>query len=376
MQIEIGKNIKQPEGFSAFTPHTFPPKSLKEALKGLQVKAAETERHIGKLDGITHTLPDVDFFLEMFVAKDAESSAQIEGTQATIIDALEMRAGIATENTDADDILYYIKALNYGIERMKSFPISLRFITELHSKLMMGARSTHHADPGNFRETQNWIGGTSPQNASFVPPPVHELRRALGDLEKFIHDEKTYLPLIHTALMHAQFETIHPFLDGNGRTGRLLVTMLWAHRKLLESPVLFLSAFFMKHKKTYYQKLQGYHEGNVLGWVDFFLDGVMETAKESIEICKKITTLREQDMVKMQALAKREATSGVAVLQKLYSTPIVSSKTIMNWTGFTRAGAQKVIERFIKLGILEIKNADDAYDRTYIYKNYLSIFTE
>ena len=176
--------------------------------------------------------------------------------------------------------------------------------------------------------------------------------------------------------MHAQFETIHPFLDGNGRTGRLLVTMLWAHRKLLESPVLFLSAFFMKHKKTYYQKLQGYHEGNVLGWVDFFLDGVMETAKESIEICKKITTLREQDMVKMQALAKREATSGVAVLQKLYSTPIVSSKTIMNWTGFTRAGAQKVIERFIKLGILEIKNADDAYDRTYIYKNYLSIFTE
>lgn len=375
MQIEIGKKIKQSEGFSAFVPHSFPPKGLRDSLNGLQIKAAETERYIGKLDGITHTLPDVDFFLEMFVAKDAESSAQIEGTQATMIDALEMRAGIATEDTDADDILYYIKALHYGIERMKSFPISLRFIAELHAELMTGARSTHHADPGNFRKTQNWIGGTNPQNASFVPPPAHELHRTLGDLENFIHEDKTHLALIHTALMHAQFETIHPFLDGNGRTGRLLITMLWNQRGLLEKPVLFLSSFFKKHQQLYYQKLNAYHEdGDVVGWVDFFLDGVMETTQSSIEICKHITALREQDMAKMQALAKREATSGVTVLQKLYGSPIVSSKTIMEWTGFTRAGAQRVIDRFINLGILEARDEGATYDRSYIYKNYLEIF--
>lgn len=375
MNIEIGKTIQQKEGFSAFIPSPFPPEELEAATRSLAVKAAKTERYIGKLDGIAHTLPDVDFFLKMFEFKDATSSAQIEGTKATMIDALEKKAGVATGETDADDILYYIKALHYGMKRIQSFPVSLRFIKELHQKLMIGARSSHHADPGNFRKTQNWIGGTSSLNASFVPPPAHEIQRALGDLETFIHNEDIYLPLIHSALMHAQFESIHPFLDGNGRTGRLLITMLLTQRGILEKPVLFLSSYFKKHQKTYYQRLQGYHEGDVSVWIEFFLDGVIEIAKESIEICKKITALREKDMAKMQALAKREATSGVTVLQKLYGEPIISSKTIMEWTGFTRAGAHKLIERFVKLAILKVKNEDDAYDRTYIYSDYLDIFT-
>jgi Fic family protein len=374
MRIEIGKNIKQKEGFSAFVPAAFPPKGILELSQPILIKAAEADRLVGKLDGITHTLPDVEFFLSMFVAKDATSSAQIEGTKATIVDAIEMDAGVAMKKTDADDILYYIKALNYGIERLKDFPLSSRLIREIHSELMMGARATHFADPGEFRKSQNWIGGTRPDNASFVPPPVEEMKKALNDLEKFLHNEKATLPLIHAALTHSQFETIHPFLDGNGRTGRLLITMLLCHRNMLERPVLFLSSYFKKHQKVYYQKLRTYSDGDVEGWIDFFLDGVIETANDSIQISKQITKLREDDMSKIQALAKRESDSGVLVLRKLYSQPIISTRTVMEWTGFTRAGAQKVIDRFVNLKILDLKDHKETYDRTYIYRRYVDFF--
>lgn len=376
MKIEIGQNIKQIQGFSAFVPHPFPPKGLLDLTQAILIKAAEADRLVGKLDGITHTLPDVEFFLSMFVAKDAASSSQIEGTKANMADAIEMNAGVSFKKTDADDILYYIKALNYGIERLKEFPLSLRLIREIHSQLMTGARATHFADPGEFRKSQNWIGGTTPNNASFVPPSVDKMNRALNDLEKFLHNEKTTLPLIHTALTHAQFETIHPFLDGNGRTGRLLITMLLFHRNMLERPVLFLSSYFKKHRKVYYQKLHDYHYGEVEPWIDFFLDGVIETANDSILISKQITKLREDDMAKIQSLAKRESESGVLVLRKLYAQPIVSTKIIMEWVKFSRVGSQKLIDRFVKLQILESKDKKDTYDRAYIYKKYMDIFMQ
>jgi Fic family protein len=374
MRIEIGQNIAQKEGFFAFIPHHFPPKGLIELSQTILIKAAEADRLVGKLDGITHTLPDVDFFLSMFVAKDATSSSQIEGTKASMADAIEMNAGVALKKTDADDILFYIKALNYGIGRLKEFPLSLRLIREIHSKLMTGARATQFADPGEFRKSQNWIGGTTPGNASFVPPTVAEMKRSLDDLEKFLYNEKTTLPLIHTALTHAQFEIIHPFLDGNGRTGRLLITMLLCHRNMLERPVLFLSSYFKKHRKIYYQRLHDYHEGEVELWLDFFLDGVIETANNSILISKQISKIREDDMEKIQALAKRESESGVLVLRKLYAQPIVSSRTIMEWTKFSRVGAQKLIDRFIRIGILDLNNEKETYDRVYIYRKYIDIF--
>lgn len=374
MKIEIGKNIRQKEGYSAFVPSPFPPKGIFDLSQPMLIKAAEAARLVGKLDGITHTLPDVEFFLSMFVAKDAESSAQIEGTKATIIDAIEMKAGVATKETDVDDILYYIKALNYGLKRLKEFPLSLRLIREIHSQLMTGARSIHFADPGEFRKSQNWIGGTKPDNASFVPPTVDEMSRALNDLEKFLHNEKATLPIIHAAIAHSQFETIHPFLDGNGRTGRLIITMLLCHRNMLERPVLFLSSYFKKHQKVYYQRLHDYHDGEVDAWIDFFLDGVIDTANDSILVSKQITKLREDDMAKIQALAKRESESGVLVLRKLYAQPIVSTKAIMEWTGFSRVGAQKVIDRFVSLGVLELKGEKETYDRIYIYRKYVNIF--
>ncbi|MFA6436807.1 MAG: Fic family protein [Candidatus Paceibacterota bacterium] len=375
MKIEIGKNIKQKEGYSAFTPSFFPPERIFDVSPAIFIKAAEADRLIGKLDGITHTLPDVNFFLNMFVAKDAESSAQIEGTKATIIDVMEANVGVAAKQTDSDDILYYIKALNYGLKRLKEFPLSLRLIREIHSQLMTGARASHFADPGEFRKSQNWIGGTNPNNATYVPPAVGEMNRSLNDFEKFLHNEKLTLPLIHVAITHAQFETIHPFLDGNGRTGRLIITLLLCHRNMLERPVLFLSSYFKKHQKIYYQKLSGYHDGNIEPWLDFFLDGVIDIANNSILVSKNITKLREDDMAKITSLAKRESESGVLILRKLYSQPIVSTKTIMEWTGFSRVGAQKVINRFVKLEILTIKDEKETYDRSYMYRKYIDIFT-
>lgn len=374
MKIEIGKNQKQADGFSAFIPKAFPPKGIFNFSQQTVIKTAEAGRLIGKLDGITHTLPDVDFFLYMFVAKDATSSAQIEGTKATIVDALEMDAGVLTKETDASDILYYIKALDYGTKRLKELPLSLRLVREIHSQLMTGARASHFADPGEFRRSQNWIGGTAPSNAFFVPPPVDEMHRALGDFEKFLHAKLQTSPLLHITLMHAQFETIHPFLDGNGRTGRLLITMLLCKWNLLERPVLFLSSYFKKYQKMYYNKLHGYHDGEVEEWIDFFLDGVIDTANGSIAISKQITKLREDDMAKIQALAKRESESGVLILRNLYSRPIITTRNIMEWTGFSRPGAQKAIDRFVNLGILEVRDEKETYDRSYIYSKYVNIF--
>ncbi len=374
--MKLGRLQKQPQGYSAFIPCSFPPKEGFDFSNELIQKASDAMRYLGKLDGITQHLPDVDFFLYMYICKDAASSSQIEGTQATMIDAIE-----ATSKTsdnlprDVDDILHYIQALNYGLERLKSFPLCLRLIKEIHKELMDNARATHFSDPGNFRESQNWIGGTSPNNALFVPPPVHEMNRALGDLETFFHEEDYLLPIIKVGLIHAQFETIHPFLDGNGRTGRMLITLFLWLKKLLERPVLFLSSYFKKHQKLYYDKLNNYRDGEVEAWLDFFLDGTIEISKEAIEIVKKISVLRDEDMKKIQALGKTASTGAVDIIHQLFKLPIVNVANIQQWTGYTRQGAQKVIDRFVALGILEIKDEHKTYGRSFHYRKYIEIFT-
>lgn len=376
MGLKICQKVNQPEGFKSSVPVSFPVRGMFDVPQALINKAAQAERLVGKLDGITQVLPNIDFFLRMYSLKDASSSAQIEGTQATLSDAIELDAGIDGRETDASDILFYIRALQYGIERVKTFPLSLRFIRELHKELMKGARATHFSAPGEFRRSQNWIGGTSPSNASFVPPPVAAMHESLDDFEKFLYSERLTLPIIHIAYAHAQFETIHPFLDGNGRTGRLLITFLLFKKGLLEKPVLFLSSFFKQHQKLYYKRLHEYHEGDVFGWLDFFLDGIIATAESSIKVSKNIRALRDSDMMKFQSLAKRESESGVLVLSKLYETPIVTTKIIMAWTGFTRAGAQKLLDRFMSLDILVTEGEEGVYDRKYIYKQYLDAFID
>ncbi len=241
----------------------------------------------------------------MYVRKDAASSSQIEGTKATLVDAIEAEVKTnASIPSDVDDILHYIHALNYGMKRVREdgFPVSLRLMRELHRELIEKARVTQFSDPGEFRKSQNWIGGSRPDNASFVPPPVEEMHRALADLEKFIHNEDNIPAVIKAGLVHAQFETIHPFLDGNGRTGRMLVTFCLWKSGALQNPVLFLSSYFKRHQRLYYQRLTAYHDGEVDRWLDFFLDGVIEIANEAIVMVDKITSLREKDMAKIQTL--------------------------------------------------------------------------
>lgn len=375
--IKIGTNIEQNKGFKAFIPYPFPPKEGFNLDPKILKKDNEATRLLGKLDGITKLLPDADFFLLMYLRKDAASSSQLEGTMATMIDAIEAEVKINTKiPEDVDDILHYIKALNYGMKRMTTdnFSMALRFLRELHRELMHKARATHFSDPGEFRKSQNWIGGTRPDNARFVPPPVPEMHIALNDLEKFIHANDTIPTVIKAGLVHAQFETIHPFLDGNGRTGRMLITFFLWKERYLEKPVLFLSSFFKKHQKIYYERLFGYHSGNVSEWIDFFLDGVIEIANEAIDIVDKITILREKDTIKIQKLGKRASESACLVLPKLYGQPIVNANVIQKWTGFTRAGSQTIIDRFIKMGILSPKDKDKKYGQSYIYKEYVNIF--
>lgn len=375
--MEIGKNIKQTEGFKAFIPNPFPPKGGFVFNSIILKKNDKATRLLGKLDGITKLLPNSDFFLLMYLRKDAASSSQIEGTKATMIDAIEADAQINPNvPKDVDDILHYIKALNYGMKRVNTdnFPVSLRLIRELHSKLMDKARASNFADPGEFRKSQNWIGGTRPDNARFVPPPVNAMHSSLVDLERFLHKDELTLTVIKAGIIHAQFETIHPFLDGNGRTGRMFINFYLWKQGFLEKPVLFLSSFFKRHQERYYEKLFGYHYGEIEEWVDFFLDGVIEIAGEAIKIAEEITVLREKDYQKIQKLSTRSSQSASLILPKLYGQPVVNVALIQKWTGFTRAGAQRVIDRFIDINILVPKDEDKKYAQSYMYKTYLDIF--
>ncbi len=375
----IGRYILQREGYRSFTPFDFPPKSLFPIRPQLYKKHEEAIRLIGKLDGITRLLPDRNFFLLMFVKKDAAYSSQIEGTKATLQDAVA--APITEEKSqlhpDVDDIVHYVEAVNYGIERTKTLPISLRLIREIHEILMTGARSTQHAYPGEFRRSQNWIGGKTPMDASFVPPAPTDMDKSLDDLEKFIHSEDDYPSLMKAGLVHAQFETIHPFADGNGRTGRMLIAMYIHHAKLLEIPVLYLSSYFKKYQKLYYQKLQRYHDedADIDGWLEFFLEGVAEIAESSIETCAQITALRDRDFAKMQKLGKRSADSTLEIVRKLFSQPIIGIAEIVKWTGFSPQGAYNLIERLKKLKILEPLGETD-YGQKYVYADYYEIFDD
>lgn len=377
--IQIGTMQLQPSGYRAFIPASFPPKAIYDFPKNILIKNSDSTFIVGTLNGITRLLPDIDFFIKMYLRKDATSSSQIEGTLATMIDAIEAEAKINSSlPDDVDDILHYLTALHFGMRQIEdhNFPFSLRFIRDLHYQLLHEARSSHHANPGEFRITQNWVGGTIPDNARFVPPPPSHLINALGDLEAFIHANDGVPVLLKAGLLHAQFETIHPFLDGNGRTGRLLITLFLWNKQYLNKPVLYLSSYFHLHRQEYYDRLEGYHQGKVFEWLDFYLDGVIHTATEAIETVDKIIELREKDMRIIQGLGKRSAELITKLLPSLFTQPIVNVQTIQYWTGYTRDGAHKIITRLVDLGILVPRYTDKTYGQSYMYKKYLDIFTE
>jgi len=374
--MEIGKQITQTEGFKAFVPSKFPPEEPITMGSSLIQLLNKATLNLGKLDGITQTLPDLDFFIFMYVRKEAALSSKIEGTQATMIDSLKAELNISSDlPNDVNDIQHYIQAMNFGLNKLKSLPLSLRLIKEVHKVLLTDGRSSHFSSPGEFRESQNWIGGATPQTAKFVPPPVHEMKRALGDFEIFMQGEDELPPLIKTGLSHAQFETVHPFLDGNGRTGRLLITFYLCEHNILEKPVLYLSEFLKKNREVYFDLLHNYHnKGEVIPWLQFFLEGVNDVALKAIETSKKINALRIRDIKKVQE-AGRSPKSALAVLDKLYELPIVNVAKIEEWTGFNRSSANKLVEKLVNVGILRQKDPHIEYGRIFEYKEYLDVFT-
>ena len=368
MNVKLGENVSQPEGFEALVLNHFPSEQLFVIPNEILVKNAEAERLVGKLDGITEVLSDADFFIRMFLLKDATASAQIEGARATTIDALEADVDLQNGGTDVQDILDCVEAYKRGKARMASLPVSLLLIREVHQRLMSDPRYGSNIYPGEFRKLQVRVG-------NFYPPPAHSLSDALGDFDGFLQTGNNIAPLIHIGLAHAHFETIHPFVDGNGRTGRVLIALMLRQKRLLDNTVLPLSSLFMRYRQLYYQKLSDYHNGDVESWIHFFLDCVIEIALESIETLIKVKTLCETDQMKIQTLGKRESKSGMLVLRNLLAYPMVTSKTVMYWSGFTRAGAQGVIDRLVELDILKPYDESAKYDRSYVYHHYVRYFT-
>ena len=371
----IGAYRRQPGNHHAFIPVAFPIKVPLKWDTDLLYLLSQADIAIGGLKDISRLVPDVDFFILMYVNKEATLSSQIEGTQATLIDYVKAQAEPSEDApSDIDEIRNYIKAMNYGLDRLKTFPLSLRLICEIHERLLHGVRGKHRA-PGEFRSTQNWIGGPSIETATFVPPPVHEMKAALSDLEKFMHAKDRMPILIKTGLLHAQFETIHPFLDGNGRSGRLLITLFLCQAGILPTPLLYLSEFFKRHRTTYYDRLNAYRfsENGIEAWLKFFLEGVKTVADEALETAKKITELRESHMKTISFFGK-STPSARLLLDHLYAQPVVNAKQVAMATKLaSKVSVNRLIDRFVVEGIL-IEITGKQRDRKYLYRSYVKLF--
>lgn len=372
--LQIGKYVKQKGNYNAFIPDKFPPKGLTNYKPKIIELLADANLLLGKLDGLTKLIPDIDFFIFMYINKEAAFSSQVEGTKASLTDALQAEVERTPDlPDDVDDILHYIKAMNTGLERLNSLPLSLRLIKEVHATLLTGARGSTSHQPGEFRNSQNWVMGTNLNDARFVPPPPQYVLSAMGELEKFFYSHKNIPTLIKAALLHSQFETIHPFLDGNGRTGRLLITFYLCHQNVLERPVLYFSEYLKKHRNKYFSLLDDYRKGKVSEWLVFFLDGVIQICEKAIETSDKIINLREKDLQKMSSLG-RASKNAMVLLKHLYKFPIVNVKKVEKATGLSREAANRLVKRFCREGILVQKDQNVKYGRLFVYYDYLSLF--
>lgn len=372
--IQIGKYVQQKGNYVAFIPDKFPPKSLTYNEPKIIKLIADANLLLGKLDGLTKLIPDINFFIFMYINKEAALSSQVEGTKANLTDVLQAEVERTPDlPDDVDDILHYIQAMNMGLERLHSLPLSLRLIKEVHATLLTGARSSTSPQPGEFRNSQNWVMGTNLNDARFVPPPPQYVLAAMGELEKFFYSHKNIPILIKAALIHSQFETIHPFLDGNGRTGRLLITFYLCHQKVLERPVLYFSEHLKKHRNRYFLLLDDYRKGNVSEWLKFFLEGVIQICEKAIETSNKIIDLRERNLQKISRLG-RASQNAMVLLKNLYKLPIVNVRKVEEATGLSREAANRLVKRFCEESILSQKDQNVKYGRLFIYKDYLSLF--
>jgi Fic family protein len=365
---------KQQYQYKSFTPSPIN-RLLTWTDPNINVLLEEATRLLGELNAYSHLIPDVDFFIRMHILKEATTSSRIEGTQTNIDEAVLPEEEIAPERRDDWlEVQNYIKAMNHAIVALERLPLSMRLLREAHKILMSSARGEHR-NPGEIRKSQNWIGGSNLKNAIFIPPTHQELPDQLTDLEKFWHNEKIALPhLIRAALSHYQFETIHPFLDGNGRVGRLLITLYLIDKRLLTKPTLYLSDFFERNRGAYYDALTAVRTSNdIEHWLKFFLTGVAETAAGSKQIFEGIVALRQRCEQQILQLGRR-VTKGQALLRELYSQPVMSANDIAIKLGITHQSASSLIRSFEKMGILrEITGRKK--DRLFVYSEYLRLFT-
>ena len=314
---------------------------------------SQADISLGRLDGVVKVIPDRDFFVGMYVRREAVLSSQIEGTQSTLEDLLEVELEPETKGRHGDvgDIVNYVAAMNHGLSRLGELPLSLRLIREIHAELLRGGRGSLAA-PGEFRRTQNWIGpaGASLSQATFVPPPVPEMKQALGDFEGFLHSERENALLIMVGLAHAQFETIHPFLDGNGRVGRLLITFLLVHGRALRAPLLYLSYYFKLHRAEYYDRLMAVRlRGDWEGWLRFFLRGVAETAEQATDTAERIFELRERNRA---LVMDSTGPNGLRLLSMLFQRPLVNVNAVGRDLEVSFPTANRLVARFEELGLL------------------------
>lgn len=374
-----GQYVEQLEGYRAFIPSSLPPNPSIEMDQEMWNLLSQADRALGRMDGATDALPNPDLFVFMYVRKEAVLSSQIEGTQASLIDVLEFESqALEPENPqEVAEVVNYISAINYGLDRLETLPVSLRLIREIHSELMKGVRGADRS-PGEFRRTQNWIGagGCSLSEATYVPPPVHEMLQSLNNLEKFIHSSQPMPALIKIGLAHAQFETIHPFLDGNGRTGRLLITFLLCQQGILQRPLLYISYFFKKYRTDYYNCLQNVRDtGSWERWLKFFLRGVYESAQEATETARKIVQLKEEH--RQLALDKmgRKSGNAIALIESLYFKPIFTVEHAEVVTGLSYPNANALIKDLIDVGLLK-EITGQKRNRAFSYMPYLSVFQD
>lgn len=337
---------------------------------------SEADHALGRLDGVTSILPNPDLFVSMYVRHEAVLSSQIEGTQSTLEDVLQFEIDAKGQEhpKDVEEVVNYVRSMNHGLKRLDALPLSLRLIREIHAKLMQGVRGANRT-PGEFRRSQNWIGpaNCTLATATFVPPPVHEMQSALDNLEKFLHEQKTYPALIHCGLAHAQFETIHPFLDGNGRVGRLLITFLLCQRGILKFPLLYLSHYLKFHRAEYYDRLMAIrNDGNWEGWLKFFLKGVGEVSRSATETARKILELRQKHQILIRDKASNQK-NAVLLLDYLFEQPIVNVRLVEEHIKCAFVTADKLLRQFVELGIVkEVTGAQR--NRRYEYSQYLALF--
>jgi Fic family protein len=374
-----GSYIRQSTGYRAFVPTNLPPDPPVNIDSEMQRLLSEADRALGRLEGSIQTLPNPDLFVLMYVRKEAVLSSQIEGTQASINDLLKAEAKVfdADAPHDVDEVINYVTAMNHGLARLPELPLSVRLIREIHERLLDGVRG-RNLQPGELRRSQNWIGPqrSTLMTANFVPPPHQEAANALGELEKFLHQADDIPPLVKIGLAHAQFETIHPFLDGNGRIGRLLITFFLCQQGILQKPVLYLSHFFKQNRMEYYERLQKIRdEGEWEDWLKFFLKGVASVATQATETARQIVGLREQHRTLITNNFGSAGANGARLLEHLYKRPMTSVNAVKDFLEISYPNANNLVEKFRNNGIL-FEVTGNARNRQFLHTPYIDLFSK